>query len=98
MADIAEQLYNDIKKECPDLPNPSTWILNQTSMRNAWEIYYNHPHQPIMMDNAFSKYMKFMYDSYPPGFGDEMKKAYREHGIINGAILYHKLTQREKVL
>jgi hypothetical protein len=103
MADIAEKLHNDAKTEgCMDLPDPSVWILNQNKMRESWEKYSNTTNEKmgifgaVMLDNSFGRYMKFMYESYPPGFSDEIKKVYHKGGVFDGALTYYKLMNKVK--
>jgi hypothetical protein len=98
LSHIADGLYNEVKRNCPGLPNPTEWIMNQASMRASWERYYTitdrkrEPFRSIMLRNPYSKYMRFMYESYPPGFGDEIIKAHQEGRPFDGAVVYYHLT------
>ena len=44
-----------------------------------------------MLRNSYSKYMRFMYESYPPGFGDEIIKAYQEERPFDSIAVYQQL-------
>jgi len=98
IAHTAEGLYNSVTRDCPGLPSPTKWILNQANMRASWERYYHitnrkrEPFRSIILRNSYSKYMRFMYESYPPGFGDEIIQAYKEERPFDGAVVYYHLT------
>ena len=83
-ANIAEELYSKIKDKSSEVPSPASWIYNQNIMRKIWEEFYSkacnnpEPLRSFILGNAYSRYMKFMYDSYPPGFGDEILKSYNK--------------------
>ncbi len=93
----ANELYNDVKRDCPSLPDPTQWILNQANMRMAWEKFYHttvkksEPLQSMIFRNPYSKYMRFMYHAYPPGFGVEIIQAYKEGRPFEGAVVYQRL-------
>lgn len=83
ISDTAEGLYNDCV--CEDLPDPATWIYNQDKMRRMWSSFKEHNTKykkknivNDILDNSYAKYMNFMYDTYPIGFGNEMQKCFRE--------------------
>ncbi len=95
----ADGLYHAAKRDCPGVPEPMGWILNQAAMRASWERFHaitdrkREPFRSIMLRNPYSKYMRFMYESYPPGFGDEIIAAYKEERPFDGAVVYYHLTR-----
>ena len=96
--DESEKLYQNCVNVCPDLLDPTIWIYNQTQMRQSWEIFKadimkTKDFGKLMLNCSFSKYMKFMYDTYPAGFGDEIKNCYENGLVCDGAEIYHKLTK-----
>jgi hypothetical protein len=99
ITNAAHALYNSAKRDCPGIPNPTEWILQQDTMRASWERWYTitnkkrEPFRSIMLRNAYSKYMKFMYDSYPPGFGDEIMKAYQDGNPFDGVQTFLQLSK-----
>jgi hypothetical protein len=90
-----------VKRDCPSLPDPTQWILNQASMRATWEKFFHNtykksePIRSMILRNPYCKYMRFMYDSYPPGFGDEIIKAYQEGRQFDGLQVYQQLTNKK---
>jgi hypothetical protein len=93
---------NELYKACYDegcngIIDPVTWIFNQDKMRHAWETYkMNTEKSPenlrnVMLNNSFSKYMSFMYDTYPPGFGNKLKKCYDKKINFDGAEWFYNL-------
>jgi len=99
MADRAEQLYQGTKRDCPGMPTPIQWILTQAFMRASWERFYAttnkkpDPLRSMLLGNPYSKYMRFMYESYPPGFGDEIRRCFAEGKPFDGAVVYYHLTR-----
>jgi len=99
MSNTADGLYHAAKRDCPGIPTPTEWILQQATMRASWERWYTitnkkrEPFRSIMLRNAYSKYMKFMYDSYPPGFGDEIMKAYQDGTSFHGVQTFLQLSK-----
>ena len=97
--DESEKLYQICVDECPDLLDPTIWIYNQTQMRQSWEIFKadmvmkDNIVSTLMLNCSFSKYMEFMYDTYPVGFGDEIKNCYENDLVCDGAEIFHKLTK-----
>lgn len=84
-ADIANKLYKKALSESienKNLLDPVQWIFNQDKMRKAWEDYLlilnDKPSafKNIMINNSFGSYMQFMYDTYPPNFGKQLKEQY----------------------
>lgn len=75
--------------------NPDIWLINQNTLRNGWEKFNsgleNSPLKHIMLNNSYSNYTKYMYDNYPAGFGDQIKK-YTNLGYSDGAEIYYNLT------
>jgi hypothetical protein len=92
---IATDLYNICADAAiPELRDPSTWIMQQTTMRAYWaEI------RPFLRqkeyDNdrvkCFYNYMEFMYVSYPAGFGDKIKELHDNDISFDGAEIYNYL-------
>jgi len=79
LLDKANELH--IKSKTIDCNSicPINWLYNQDKLRNAWEFFEDKsknlgPFESIIMDNAFSQYMKFMYHSFPAGYGEIIKK------------------------
>jgi len=48
----------------------------------------------IFVNNDFTKYMKFMYDSYPANFTNEIKKHMKEFRYSDGSEIYYKLIKK----
>jgi len=94
----SEELFELAKQDIVDEDfniNPATWIFNQTKMRTTWEkhkIAFDNlsPVGVIMMNNPFSNYMKFMYDNYPPGFGEALATRLRAGDMSE---VYYDLTE-----
>jgi hypothetical protein len=97
----SEILYNDCKNEGPmdKLPDPTTWIWNQDTMRTSWEEFQlklennTNVMKKILLNNSFSKYMSFMYAAYPPGFGKKIKECYDKNIVCDGTEIYLSLIQ-----
>ena len=97
----SEDLYKICVEECcDDLPDPITWIHNQDKMRSSWEDYNKDMSsmpdlmRNMMLNNSFSTYMSFMYDTYPDGFGRELKYCYDNNIVCDGAEIFIKLTSK----
>ena len=97
----SEELYQICVDECgDDLDAPISWIFNQDKMRSSWENYNEKmasmPElmRNIMLNNSFSTYMSFMYDTYPVGFGKEFKYCYDNDTVFDGAEIFIKLTNK----
>jgi hypothetical protein len=91
----ANELYLKSKKVDCNSIDPMTWIYNQNKLRNSWEKFIEKSdnlgiYKPILMDNEFSKYMKFMYDSFPSGYGDLIKDTIAENMNIKKMTPYEK--------
>ena len=82
-ADKAEELWAVCQDDgCDGLPNPTNWLYNQDSMRTMWESSketQNNIFMELMFNNSYSQYMDFMYNNYPPGFGNKIRKCHKEH-------------------
>ena len=91
----ANALYMKSKTvDCKSI-DPVTWIYNQDKLRNTWEKFTEKSNDlgiytPILLDNEFSKYMKFMYDSFPPGFGNLIKETISSNMDIKKMTPYEK--------
>ena len=69
LLDKANELYLKSKTvDCKSI-DPINWLYNQDELRNAWELF-----ESIIMDNEFTQYMKFMYNSFPAGCDEILKK------------------------
>lgn len=60
----------------------STKIFNETMDKYVKELYVNH---------SFLHYFQFMYDFYPPGFGNAILKNVKNGEEVDGAKIYYKL-------
>ena len=97
----SQELYKICCNEgCEGMICPTTWLFNQDSMRNTWETYIkNMDNKPdffrnMMLNNSHSKYMLFMYDTYPPGFGNKLKECYDNKVDCNGAEIFWNLKKK----
>jgi hypothetical protein len=75
----ANKLYNICKEEnAPNIVTPTVWLLNQDAMRIKWAEYnvlllnISEDSKNVLLNSSLSKYMSFMYDSYPDGFGKKL--------------------------
>jgi hypothetical protein len=79
LLDKANELYIKSKTiDCNSI-SPINWLYNQDKLRSAWEFFVEKsknlgPFESIIMDNEFTQYMRFMYDSFPVGYGEIIKK------------------------
>lgn len=81
------------------LVDPTIWLMNQDIMRKSWEMFtdrYRHNKEMSMMIdpklNSFAKYMTFMYDKYPVGFGEELSTHYRNGTVCDGEEIFRRLS------
>lgn len=86
------------------MPPPSTWIWNQTTLRENWtKINYILDENDdtiatvkdksrIIRESATFRYMKFMCENFPPGFGDEMKKSFKENTEFDPPRVFFELS------
>lgn len=79
ISDEANVLYKNCEEEGgEDLMDPTVWLLNQDIMRRKWVDYkillQNVPEESKneLLNTNLAKYMKFMFDSYPDGFGKKL--------------------------
>lgn len=89
---ISEQYYKEVivHIENRNLPDPVGWIRIQNKMRELWESHLNCPlngksdfdlfiNKLMCSDsNSLYKYMNFMYNEYPPGFGEMLSDSYKK--------------------
>jgi hypothetical protein len=69
LLDEANELYLKSKTfDCKSI-DPINWLYNQDKLRNAWELF-----ESTIIDNEFTQYMRFMFDSFPVGYGEILKK------------------------
>lgn len=102
-ADTAQELYKKcIDEGCNDCIDPNNWILNQDNMRDCWENYKLKLEispdffRNVMLNNSFSNYMSFMYDTYPIGFGNILKEFYKNKIDCDGAMIFYNLKNNTK--
>ena len=79
LLDKANELYLKSKAIDSNSICPVNWLYNQDKLRSAWEFFAEKsknlgPFENIIMDNEFSQYMKFMYNAFPAGYGEIIKK------------------------
>lgn len=95
----ARKLYEQcIAEDCKGLVDPIQWIMNQDQMRMMWEKFvskFDHTSNKIITDvllnNKFSDYMKFMYQTYPAGYGNKLLEGFRKGGWVDGAEIFFTL-------
>lgn len=79
-ADRSDVLYKNLSEEMSIEnsylpPCPNIWILNQDEMRKRWKVWKKIPsEQPF--ENSLTLYMNYMYEKYPPGYGNAIKRAF----------------------
>jgi hypothetical protein len=49
-----------------------------------------------MLNNAFARYFQFMYDFYPPGFGNAIVNGIKTNQPVDGAKLFYELKYKNK--
>lgn len=101
--EFAEKYCKDaIEQGCTEIVDPTKWLRNQSSMRKSWEEYKkafsnsSNNEQKVfnktLLNNEFARYMNFMYDNYPEGFGEKI----HEHAVkgedMDGAKIYMELS------
>jgi hypothetical protein len=52
-----------------NIVDPPNWLFNQDKMRSMYEDSIDKPFHPLNMNNELKEYMKFMYNSFPSGYG-----------------------------
>lgn len=99
-------MYNELQNQECNCQAPTQWLSNQDSFRNMFENYMNditnkfnnklknNTMANIFVNNDFTKYMKFMYDSYPANFTNEIKKHMKEFRYSDGSEIYYKLIKK----
>jgi hypothetical protein len=97
----ANELYLKSKVIDGNSIDPITWICNQNKLRSSWEMFVEKSnnlgvYKPIIMENEFSKYMKFMYDSFPAGYCDIINKNIIENNEIKKMSAYEKTKEWRK--
>ena len=96
----ANQLFEICVSECNDgLPDPKRWICYQNEMRELWDEWNtnNVNEETLFTCNACKVYMDYMYKTYPPGFGENLKNAIRnskEGEIIDGCKIFNQLIMK----
>jgi len=92
----AIKLHNECLNEKCKALDPDSWIANQDKMRKAWEAFNlklenNKVLKKIMLNNSYSNYMQFMYDTYPPGFGNKIAYHFNNGISCDGAEIFANL-------
>jgi hypothetical protein len=89
----SRELYNICcDNGCENLVDPTNWILNQDKMRMAWEKFKGEIKSDVFMNNnCFTTYMDFMYNTYPPNFGNKIKECYANNVDFDGANVFVQL-------
>jgi hypothetical protein len=79
--------------------DPVHWLMNEDTMRFVFEKVFC-PVDPMLRlaachpNNSLYAYMKFMCESYPPGFGNACKRAFHENTVFDGAEMFQRLGGR----
>jgi hypothetical protein len=79
-ADRSDVLYKNLREEMSmeysyPPPCPNIWLLNQDEMRRMWKEWKKiSSEQPF--ENSLTLYMNYMYEKYPPGYGNAIKRAF----------------------
>lgn len=87
MYDEAIYMYKRIHDKMT--PDPISWLANQYNMRKLYELLIENNEEPILKDiffsgrNRWTEYMKFMYISYPPGFGRAIMNEIKNNKIFD---------------
>ena len=84
----SKTLYHKLVEKGEKALDPVNWLYNQTLMRYSWETFEWH-----MEKNELYEYMEFMYNEYPPAFGDAMKQGLKD-GMFDGASTYYSLKNK----
>ena len=102
----ANKLYNICKEEnTPNIVTPTIWLLNQDEMKLKWADYnvllekISEDSKNVLINSSLSKYMTFMCDSYPDGFGKKLfeycdNSAKRTNIKYHAAEIYLTLTEK----
>ena len=104
-ADVSDKLYKKAQQELTeedtdDILDPINWLGNQFAMRASWESYVSSIRDgklpeflkdQMLKNNPVSKYLKFMYDTYPAGYGDELIKRCNNNVGCDGAEIFMRL-------
>jgi uncharacterized Zn finger protein (UPF0148 family) len=85
----AQRLYNMMEIEMEtEMPDPENWIFNQTQMRASHEkikaasVSANWLFRQSSGVQAMLSYSSFMYETYPPRWGDFLRVGMAEHDQI----------------
>lgn len=100
IGDNAYKLYNNaLNDHCEHLLKPTDWLYNETAMRESWnkfKLECNKSGELIrtsMLNNSFSKYMDYMCENYPIGYGKITKEKLTNKQVLDGAKIYYELTK-----
>lgn len=86
--DRAEELYNNIHshENSQTIPSPLHWLENQDYFRSMW-IYIksliNDCSISFIFDQNVINYMKFMYETFPAGFGMNLRRTNNSGGTTH---------------
>lgn len=99
----ARTLYSQVKNssdEDNEILDPVQWVYNQTEMRESWEKYLNDISQiengeflNMQINNDLSKYMNYMCENFPMGFGDALLYKVKNNLFCDGAEIYLVLSE-----
>lgn len=98
----ADQLHRQcIQDKCDDILEPHIWIYKQDSMRKSWESWRENMEnkspvvRQLLDNNSFTKYMDFMYDTYPAGFGNSLTESRENDDYCDGAEIFYNMTNND---
>ena len=93
----AIKLYKKSLSDGYDLFDPYTWIYYQDKLRIYCEKYIINAdrnsklEKKRIINNSFSEYMLFMYNTYPSGLGNKLKEYMNNKENHDGAEIYYNL-------
>ena len=102
ISNISHKLHLNAKKYSEKIDtkcillDPDSWLANQSTMRDSYEMYLDkiseldHSMKSTLLNNDFIKYIKFMYDNYPIGYGYEMSIRYNNNRFCDSSEIYYE--------
>ena len=94
----AEELYK-VCLNVDEILDPNNWLYNQDKMRTIWEQYklglanMSKFMRKGMLNNSYARYMEFMYDNYPAGFGNKLLECYDNNLDCNSIEIFNDLNR-----
>jgi hypothetical protein len=96
---LADEYYADAIKNGSNVLDPEKWIDNQDKMRFLYEKFKNVTSEFKSMEgfdnelskNASYKYSNFMYEFFPPNYGNEFKCWVDNFGFCNESEIFYDL-------